>query len=31
MRLLAMDDEEFKKFDLFTVDQWKSIITYAIS
>ena len=31
MRLMAMDDEEFKEFNLFTQDQWKIIIHHAIS
>jgi hypothetical protein len=31
MKLLAMDDEEFKSFNLFTENQWKQIIHKAIS
>ncbi len=31
MRLLAMDDEEFKEFNLFTQEQWYAIIHTAIS
>lgn len=30
MKLISMDDEDFKKYQIFTENQWKNIIHSAI-